>query len=239
MNYIAFNRINLWPTCTTAYRESNYIFSPINGTKALNILGEYVTILWNMLLPMYVYYVCINIKNSAFCSQHTRKYDILRSPYKKEPHRLIFVLETLGSQRSKNGTLNFWRWTVGFKRLVNIKKYLRLFLPVSGGVEPSIWLRILLLQEWKIVLGVAVGGSAGDIYEYIMGLTRNGLVIHTLWDLKYRKLQLGLSVIGIGIHLFSPLFLSSCFYWFCGADFRTAVVTSDIRTVYQYRRCGR
>jgi len=76
---------------------------------------------------------------------------------------------------------------------VNIKKYLGLFLPVSGGVEPSILLRILLLQEWKIVLGVAVGGSARDIYEYIMELTRNGLVIHTLWDLKYCKLKLGLT----------------------------------------------
>jgi hypothetical protein len=184
MNHNAFNHINLWPTCTTAYRESNYIFSPINGTKALNILGKYGTILWNMLLPMYALYICINIKNSAFCSQRTRKYDISCSPYNKEPYRLIFMLETLGSQRSRNGTLNFWIWTVGFKRLVNIKKYLHLFLPVSGGVEPSIWLRILLLQEWKTVLGVAVGGSARDIYEYIMGLTRNGLVMHTLWDLK-------------------------------------------------------
>jgi hypothetical protein len=74
-----------------------------------------------------------------------------------------------------------------------------------------------------------------------MGLTRNGSVMLTLWDVKYRKLQLGLTssaaVISIGIHL---LFLvSSCFHWFCGAGFRTAVVTLDIRTVYQYRRCGR
>jgi hypothetical protein len=152
-----------------------------------------VRILWNMLLAMYAYYVCINIKNSAFCSHHTRKYDISCSPYNREPYRLIFMLETLGSQRSRNWPLNFWRRTVGFKRLMNIKKYVRLFLPVSGGVEPSIWLRIRLLQEWKIVLGVAVGGSARDIYEYIMGLTRNGLVIHTLWDLKYCKLQLGLT----------------------------------------------
>jgi len=43
MSYIAFNRIKLWLTCTTAYRESNYIFSPINASKALNILGKYGT----------------------------------------------------------------------------------------------------------------------------------------------------------------------------------------------------
>lgn len=80
-----------------------------------------VRILWNMLLPMCAYYVCINIKNSAFCSQRTRKYDISCSPFNKEPYQLIFMLETLGSQRSWNWALNFGRWTEGFKWLVNFK----------------------------------------------------------------------------------------------------------------------